>query len=1016
MKKALFFLFIYGAQILLLQSNSESIEVLLPSLRGQEKIKALQQLADDAGKIPLEKRLAYGEQALKLSIETNDDELHTGSLISMGNIYQELGNYNKALEYFQVALKISERMQDQDSISISLNKVGLMYRRLNRYELALAFLSRLLEMKEKLGDKKGIAAALNNIALLYKSINDYDKALEYHLESLKIKEELGDKKGLSAALNNIALIYRHQGRYQEALNFLLRSLKIKEELGEQGSIAICLNNIGLIYKSLSRYDSAMEYLVRSLTIKESLGDKKGMSNSLNNIGLIYIKLEDDDKALGYFQRALRITEEAGNKQGQSSCLNNIGLMYYNLGNYDKALVYHQRSREINESLRNKRGIAKSLNNMGEAYRDKKEYERALEYHQEALKINEEIQEKEGLSDSLKDIGLIYLRLNKYEQAIGYFLRAMELKRDMGDRYGTADILLSLGDSYMKMRQLNKALPYIQASLKTAREIQAKDRIKDCYKALSELYQEKGDFRRALEYLKLYGTVKDSIITRASSNKIAKLRARLEAETAKREKEIEILKRDNAIKDLKLNRQKLVRRTYKIAFLFLALLILVILNMYRIKSKAGKQLRAALERTVHETEERSKVEKEKQQLQEQLFHSQKMESIDRLAGGIAHEFNNLLTSIMGYAEMLKEKYKDETELEGRAADIICRNSSIAQELTRRLLGFARSGKYNPVPLNLNDVIRETLSVSGKIFEKNIKTNYDLDIHIHSVDADKNQIIQVLTNLIINAKDAMPGGGEITFKTENVFIDNTPDSLYPGIIEPGHYVKLSVSDTGIGMTEEIKECIFEPFFTTKQKSKGTGLGLAAVYGIIKNHKGYIFCQSEPNKGAAFTIYLPFGEQEGVKEKAEVKSTVGTGTILVVDDEQSVLSLSKDMLERLGYRVLLAADGNQAVEIYKKDIHDIDLVLLDVIMPVLGGKEVFQELKKIDSHIKVLLFSGFSRDERINEILSEGALGFIEKPFTRKKLSAAVSKVLMGGIKENSSLSARDSREEGKVAIMP
>jgi CheY-like chemotaxis protein len=347
--------------------------------------------------------------------------------------------------------------------------------------------------------------------------------------------------------------------------------------------------------------------------------------------------------------------------------------------------------------------------------------------------------------------------------------------------------------------------------------------------------------------------------------------------------------------------------------------------------------------------------------------------------------------MGYAEILKMKLTDNKKIEGRAAETIYKNSIAAQELTKRLLGFARRGRYNPVSLGLNEVIKDTVNVLEKIFEKNITINYDLDHYVKSVDADENQIIQVLTNLIINAKDAMPEGGEITFQTRNVYIDEANTSLYPEIIKPGHYVRLSISDTGIGMTKEIIDHIFEPFFTTKEKDKGTGLGLATVYGIVKNHNGYVFCQSQPNAGTTFTILLPPGNKELIKEKEKVTNKTGTGKILVVDDEEFVLNLSKDILKRLGYDVILADSGNKAMEIYTKNIHQIDLVLLDIIMPGMDGIETFQTLKKIDPHIKVLFFSGFNKNKKINEILEDGEVGFIEKPFNMKILSDALSKLL-------------------------
>lgn len=972
------------------QNNTGDLETRLPSLQGKEKIQTLLKLSMKS-EIPLKKRLAYANQALKLSIEMDDDELRGKVLCDIGRIYMKSGNDKKALEYLQKSLKIAETNKDQKNISICLNKLGLIHKHLNQYKQALDFFSRAVEIREQLGDKKQMAAYLNNIGLVYKNMNDFDRALEYSLKSLKLKEELGNKKGISASLNNIALLYRHQGNKQKALDFLRQSLELKKELGDQKGIAISLNNIGLLYRDLFKYDKALEYFIQSMKLKETRGDKKAIASSLNNIGIIYMYMENNDLALEHYQRALKMNKDWNNKKGIANSFNNIGIVYKRLKKYDKALAFHDKAKKIHEQLNNREGIAKSLNNIGLVYRNLKDFDRALTYHREALEINEKIKNKDGASASLNNMGMTCMLLNRYEQAVRHFLRSLEIKKKIGDKKGMAEILIRLGEIYVKVKNFKKALFYIQESKKLAGELQEKFTLKDCYKVLSDLYYEKKDYKKTFEYFKSYEAVKESIVTRDSSNKIASLQTALEVEQENRKQQIEILKKDNAIKDLKLNRQKLLRRIFIIVFLVFSVFIFIILYLYRLKIKSGKKLKLALDKTFYEIEQRKKIEEEKQQLQEQLFQSQKLESLGRLAGGIAHDFNNLLTGIMGYAELLKMQHYDKQRIESRAADTIYKNSVAAQELTRQLLSFGRKGKYNPLPLNLNNVIKETVNVLEKIFEKNIKINWDLDQHIKSFDGDENQIIQVLTNLIINAKDAMPKGGEITFKTGNINISEANASLYPKIIKPGQYVRLIISDTGIGMTKETREHIFEPFFTTKEK--GSGLGLATVYGIIKNHNGYIFCQSQPNEGTTFTVFLPYGTKKPIKEKKEAIDKTGTGKILVVDDEKFVLSLSKDLLKRLGYNVILADNGDKAVEIYKKNIHQIDLVLLDIIMPGKDGIETFQTLKKINPHIKVLFFSGFNKNNKLKEILEEGKVGFIEKPFNMKMLSDALNKLLGG-----------------------
>ncbi|MFC1558656.1 PAS domain S-box protein [candidate division KSB1 bacterium] len=382
--------------------------------------------------------------------------------------------------------------------------------------------------------------------------------------------------------------------------------------------------------------------------------------------------------------------------------------------------------------------------------------------------------------------------------------------------------------------------------------------------------------------------------------------------------------------------------------------------------------------------------EQKMLEEQLFQSQKMESIGRLAGGIAHDFNNILTAIMGYADLLKHGFGDTPASRENAVDIILSNAERASDLTRQLLGFARGGKYNPVIININETIKETVGVSEKIFEKSIKVKYKLDKNINNIEADKSQINQVLTNIIINAKDAMPKGGELILKTENVSIDSKYAKIYTGFKE-GDYIKISITDTGIGMSKSVMDRIFEPFYTTKGNSKGTGLGLATVYGIIKNHNGYINCSSKPGKGTSFTIYLPVSEKEIALKIKEKKAIAGNEIILVVDDESNVRQVVELQLKKLGYEVLTAVDGVDAIKIYKKKKDKIDLILLDMIMPNMAGKETYLKLKDINPDVKVLLMSGFSQNGKAAEILNEGISGFLHKPFKLYELSKIISETL-------------------------
>jgi PAS domain S-box-containing protein len=387
----------------------------------------------------------------------------------------------------------------------------------------------------------------------------------------------------------------------------------------------------------------------------------------------------------------------------------------------------------------------------------------------------------------------------------------------------------------------------------------------------------------------------------------------------------------------------------------------------------------------------KAEEDKKKLEEQLYHAQKMESIGRLAGGIAHDFNNILASIMGYAEWLKLKLDIETmSNESNAAEVILNATKRASELTKQLLGFARKGKYIPVPLNINNLIDEVVKVTEKMFEKKIKVIFDLQENIRTIEADRSQLNQVFTNLLINARDAMPLGGEIFLKTENICL-NDEDIKHFFEMKVGNYVRLSISDTGVGIPESIKGHIFEPFFTTKGEGIGTGLGLATVYGIVKNHGGYINFQSESGKGTTFNLYFPSSDKLEIKTYRELEIIKGDATILVVDDEENIRTIAKIILDELGYRVYLAKDGFDAIKIYKNKKKQIDLVLLDLIMPNMNGESTFQKLKEINPKVKVVLSSGFSKNISSEKLLKEGALGFIQKPYLMQELSKVLNSIL-------------------------
>ncbi len=384
-----------------------------------------------------------------------------------------------------------------------------------------------------------------------------------------------------------------------------------------------------------------------------------------------------------------------------------------------------------------------------------------------------------------------------------------------------------------------------------------------------------------------------------------------------------------------------------------------------------------------------AEKEKERMAAQIRQAQKMEAIGTLAGGIAHDFNNLLMGFQGNLSlMLMEMSPDNPYYEylTNMEDYVKRGS----DLTRQILGFARGGKYEVRPTNLNNLLEQSSRMFGRT-RKEISIHKKFQENPWPVEVDRGQIEQVLLNLFVNAWQAMPTGGDIFLETENVTLkEDGWDKPYA--LQQGQYVKIVVTDSGIGMDKETLERIFEPFYTTKEVSRGTGLGLASAYGIIKNHSGMIEVTSEKGHGTTFTIYLPKSDKDYLEEKPAVEKAIkGRETILLVDDEQMVADVGQKMLQKLGYRVILADSGRKAIRKFEKLHSRIDLVILDMIMPEMGGSETFDQLKAIAPDIKVLLSSGYSLDGQASQIMKRGCNGFIQKPFNLKHFSQKVREIL-------------------------
>ncbi len=385
-------------------------------------------------------------------------------------------------------------------------------------------------------------------------------------------------------------------------------------------------------------------------------------------------------------------------------------------------------------------------------------------------------------------------------------------------------------------------------------------------------------------------------------------------------------------------------------------------------------------------------RERKELELRLRQAEKMEAIGRLAGGVAHDFNNQLAGIMGYAELLRLAVADNP----KAMEFVEELSGavhVAAELTAQLLAFSRRGKFLAEPVDLHRLVRDVVSMLSRSIDKRIQIQTDFQAARPWAQGDPSQLHSVILNLALNARDAMPEGGTITLSTANAVYQPSSDPPPPTGLPPGSYVSLSVRDTGVGMDRETQQRMFEPFFTTKETGAGTGLGLAAAYGTVKNHRGTITVDSEVGRGTLFTIYLPVS-RPGTAPKADTAEPPSLrlhGHALVVEDEAAPREVEAQMLEALGCTVTTFEDGRSALEHFREHHASVDLVMLDIVMPGMTGMDTYAAMKAIDPTVQVLVVSGYSLDGEAQAIIDAGASGFLQKPFTMAALAGKAAEIL-------------------------
>jgi two-component system cell cycle sensor histidine kinase/response regulator CckA len=402
---------------------------------------------------------------------------------------------------------------------------------------------------------------------------------------------------------------------------------------------------------------------------------------------------------------------------------------------------------------------------------------------------------------------------------------------------------------------------------------------------------------------------------------------------------------------------------------------------------GKRYRIAI---IKDITEQKLAEKEKEKLQTQLFQSKKMEAVGQLAGAVAHDFNNILTSLIGYGSLLEMEIPKDNPLRLYVEQILS-SAEQAANLTQSLLAFSRKQTISLRTCSLNDIIIGVEKLLKRLLMEDIELKIIFTEKTLTIMADMSQLDQIIINLSTNARDAMPNGGTLTIETKLLALDTECIDVHGNRMQ-GEYTFLSISDTGTGMDDTIKEKIFDPFFTTKEIGQGSGLGLSIVYGIIKQHNGFITVQSKENHGTTFNIYLPLIDAMSEQQQpmsAQIKQ--GTETILLAEDNENVRRLAKEVLERTGYTVIEAIDGEDAIQQFLRNKDTIDFLIIDAVMPRKNGKEVYNAIKKIKPHMKALFTSGYTKDIIINKGIYDPSYNFLPKPLSPNELLHKVRELL-------------------------
>jgi signal transduction histidine kinase/ActR/RegA family two-component response regulator/Flp pilus assembly protein TadD len=874
-----------------------------------------------------------------------------------------------------------------------------------------------IELARKAGacsreEKSILAGALSILAELHTCLHERSQALGPAFEALAIFEEIDSEKNRPMLLLTISSVYSYSGAFAEAFKYAQealtlsqgssrdlqtqasawthlgvlhnhacdfylekdsyqKALEIYRDLGNQRSEAIVLNNIAMSLLALGKLDDAEAFTEESLALAEAVGLPPIVATVLCTQSEILLKKGENHKSLRNLDRSIALARSSGLTPIELTGLLDKGRVLTNLERSEEALPHLEKALGLAEDIDSESSVCECHKALAEAHRRQGDHRRALAHFEQAYHIQEAISRLES-DDKFRILQVLHKTETARKESEILRNENKALEQEITGRKQFEEELSEHGEHLEKMvRERTENLERANENLRKKTH-DFGERVKElrCLYAVSESLRDPRSsmekILKGLPALLIPGWQYPDITCVRISLKGKQYLTDIFRETE--HQQMEEIAQQGAVEG-KIEVFYLEERPDADEGPFL---------------KEERDLLSAIAELIANFHEHK-------QLEEQFRQSQKMEAVGRLAGGIAHDFNNMMTIISGYADLLLTK--GEVDPFRKELDEIKTAASRATRLTGQLLAFSRKQIIKPEFLDSKKLLLNLEKMLQRLIGEDIELTMALHPLVGTIWVDPGQVEQIILNLAVNARDAMPLGGKLTIEASDVFLGDEYSEKHVSV-EPGPYVMIAVSDTGSGMDETVKQQAFEPFFTTKEKSKGTGLGLSTVYGIVKQNQGYIWIYSELNQGTTFKIYFPRHDSSGIEAvtvQTRVLNLAGSETILLVEDEEAVRMVAKKMLEAFDYKVIHTGDTEEALRICREHEGTIHLLLTDVVMPKMSGRQLANRVTEITPSIKVIFMSGYTD----NAIAQHGVLDantvFIEKPFTPDSLVRKVREVL-------------------------